>query len=116
LIADHLIVIGGGRLLCDMPLSEFIANNSRLEVDLVCSDSARVGEALESSGGHILARDGAELRIAGLSARQVGEVVAGAGAIVWGLRDVNTSLEEAFMDITKDTVAFGGQRTDGGQP
>jgi ABC-2 type transport system ATP-binding protein len=108
LIAEHLIVIGGGKLLCDESMGEFIARNSRLEVDVVAPEMDRLVELVGAAGGTVMMRDGNEIRVAGLVGKQIGELASGAGLTLWELRSVNVSLEEAFMEITRGSVEFGG--------
>jgi ABC-2 type transport system ATP-binding protein len=89
-------------------MGEFIARNSRLEVDVVAPEMDRLVELVGAAGGTVMMRDGNEIRVAGLVGKQIGELASGAGLTLWELRSVNVSLEEAFMEITRGSVEFGG--------
>ena len=106
LTADHLIVVGRGRLIADTPTAEFLEQASG-NVVLVRSPQA---DALR---GHVLgpnvtvvAREPGLIEIHGLTARQIGETAARHGIVLHELTPQQASLEEAFMDLTRDDVEF----------
>ncbi len=105
LTADHLVVIGRGRILADCPTAQFIAEHSASYVRV---RSPRPGdvEALLRGRGLEVDRQGAELRVQGLDAARIGELVGGAGLLLHELTLVQSSLEDAFMTLTADSVEY----------
>ena len=104
--ADHLIVIGRGRLMADEPLAEFTraAGAGRLQVRSVEQD--RLALLLRTAGATTeIAPDGS-LSVSGTSALEVGELAARHGIALYELLTRNASLEEAFMRLTRDALDY----------
>jgi ABC-2 type transport system ATP-binding protein len=106
LTADHLIVVGRGRLIADTPTQEFLEQASG-NVVLVRTPQA------EELRGHVLQPDvtvvaiePSVLEVHGLTAKQIGETAARHGIVLHELTPQQVSLEEAFMDLTRDDVEF----------
>ena len=106
LTADHLIVVGRGRLIADTTTHEFLQQASG-NVVVVRSPQA---DALR---GHVLgpdvtvvAREPGLIEVHGLTAQQIGETAARHGIVLHELTPQQASLEEAFMDLTRDDVEF----------
>ncbi len=110
--ADHLIVIGRGRLLADLPVREFIERHSERAVRVVTPDAARLAAALTGAGGRVV-RDGGTLTVQDLDARRVAELAATARAVVHELTPLSASLEEAFMELTRTSVEYRQDQTAG---
>jgi ABC-2 type transport system ATP-binding protein len=108
LTAEHLIVIGGGRILADMPMIEFIRQSSQHRVRVVSPDAARLRDLLVGPDVAVTSDAPERLEIEGMQARDVGIVAAEHALVLYQLVDVAPSLEEAFMELTRDTVAFHG--------
>jgi ABC-2 type transport system ATP-binding protein len=104
--ATHLIVIGRGRLIADTGVAEFIASAAPPAVRVRSSDQSRLAELLRSPGVTVVAADGGALAVSGLPAAQIGAAAAAAGITVLELATEQTSLEDAFMDLTGDAVEF----------
>ncbi len=104
--ADHLIVIGRGRLLADCPISEFIARHSRDQVLARTPDAAQLARLVAGEGAHAEAGADGALTITGLPAQRIAELAAGAGVVVYELAPQHASLEEAFMELTKGSVEY----------
>ena len=104
--ADHLIVIGRGSLIADCSTQEFIARSSERSV-LVRSPDTRLSELITANGGEVKPGnpDGA-LSVTGLDAPRIGELAAGAGIVLHELTPRLASLEEAFMELTADSVEY----------
>jgi ABC-2 type transport system ATP-binding protein len=105
LTADHLLVVGRGRMLADCSMAAFIADHAASYVRV---RSPRPGdvEALLRGRGLEVDRQGAELRVQGLDAARIGELVGGAGLLLHELTLVQSSLEDAFMTLTADSVEY----------
>jgi ABC-2 type transport system ATP-binding protein len=104
--ADHLIVIGRGRLIADMGVEEFVRQASGKLVKVRSPDAARLRELVFGDGVSVTQGDRGTLEISGLTAEQVGEIAAANGVVLHELTPVQVSLEEAFMDLTKGDVEF----------
>jgi len=104
--ADHLIVIGRGRLIADSSTQEFIASSSERSV-LVRTPDPRLAGLLAASGGEVRPEADGALSVTGLQAPRIGEVAAGAGIVLHELTPRLASLEEAFMELTADSVEYG---------
>ena len=106
LTASALIVIGQGHLIADATVAELTARASR-NVVLVRTDEAFQLQTLLSQGGVTVTKDGPDgLVVAGLTSREIGRIAAEAGVALVELIPKQASLEEAFMNITKDSVEF----------
>jgi ABC-2 type transport system ATP-binding protein len=105
--ADHLIVIGRGRLLADCPAAEFTGRQSRQRVLVRTPDAARLAGIVTAEGAR--AEPGADgaLAITGMPAPRIAELAAQAGIAVYELTPQRASLEQAFMELTADSLEYG---------
>ncbi|MCX5194330.1 ABC transporter ATP-binding protein [Streptomyces sp. NBC_00249] len=117
LTADHLIVIGRGRLLSDMSTHDFITHNSagfarvRAAEDAPGTTGARTGRsllgtALTKAGGRVLQEPGGALRVTGLELPRISDLAHEAGVRLWELSPHRASLEEAYMRMTQSSVEY----------
>jgi len=106
LTADHLLVIGKGRLLADTPLSELIARNSDERVEVRAADSGRMAADLRVVGARVTMEPDGTLSVVGLGSKQIGELAAERGHVLRQLRDVTVSLEEAYFRLTGESVEY----------
>jgi ABC-2 type transport system ATP-binding protein len=113
LTAQHLIVIGRGRLIADCATDEFIARSSQRSVLVKSPDAARLTELLTAEGGLVTADNGQALTVGGLPAPRIGELAARAGLVLHELTPQLGSLEEAFMELTRESVEYDART---GQP
>ena len=115
LTAEHLIVIGKGRLIADLPIAEMIGGASRASVVVRSPDSARLRELLAGPDVGITGHDLGELEVVGLTAPQIGDIAAAHGIAIHELTPHRASLEDAFMKLTNDSIEFhGGTTVDAG--
>jgi ABC-2 type transport system ATP-binding protein len=106
LTAEHLIVIGRGRLIADCATDEFIARSSEQSVLVKSPDASRLTELITAEGGLVKADNGQALTVGGLPAPRIGELAARAGLVLYELTPQLASLEEAFMELTHDSVEY----------
>jgi ABC-2 type transport system ATP-binding protein len=106
LTADHLLVIGRGRLLADTPLSELIARNSGERVEVRAADPQRLAADLRVVGAQVTMEPDGTLSVFGLKSKQIGELAAERGHVLHQLRDVTVSLEEAYFRLTGESVEY----------
>jgi len=105
LMADHLIVIGRGAILADSPIQEFMAEHASAYVRVKAPQSIDV-EALLVGRGLDVTRTDDELRVHGLDAPAIGELIGSNGLLLHELTLVRSSLEDAFMELTADSVEY----------
>jgi ABC-2 type transport system ATP-binding protein len=104
--ATHLIVIGRGRLIADTSVAEFIAAAAPPAVRVRSSDQHALAALLRSPGVTVAPADDGTLAVSGMPAAQIGAAAATAGITVLELATEQTSLEDAFVDMTQDAVEF----------
>jgi ABC-2 type transport system ATP-binding protein len=110
LVADHLIIVGRGRLLADTTVEELVRQANGDSVTVATNDPARLREVLAGPGVEIIGRAGSEeLQVSGLTTRAIGLKAAEAGIALFELTAKTVSLEEAFMDLTRDSVEYHGR-------
>src|SRR5579863_3398875 len=118
--ADHLIVIGRGRLIAESSTDDFIKRSSERSVLVRTPQADRLAQLITAAGGHIepeAAAPGnggggtdpgsAGLIVTGLEAPRIGELAASASVVLYELTPRLASLEEAFMELTADSVEYG---------
>ena len=105
LTADHLIVIGRGRLLADTTMQGFIEANSRSYVRIRTPEPERMRDALTLAGIQVKQTDGA-LEAYDADPAGIGELAAANGLTVHEVSAQSASLEEAFMRLTGDVVQY----------
>lgn len=115
LTASHLIVIGRGRLIADVSVQELMAMGAKNRVH-VRTPGARQLRAMLSGEGITVSWAGDDvLEITGADSAYVGAVAAEAGIALVELTPQHASLEEAFMEVTRDSVEFLAPRAHGSE-
>jgi ABC-2 type transport system ATP-binding protein len=104
--ADHLIVIGRGQLIADCPVSEFLERNSQPKVAVRTPAPLALRAALAAAGGSAAPGPDGLLEVSGLTAAQVGELALAQGIALHELVPHRGSLEEAFMELTADSLDY----------
>jgi ABC-2 type transport system ATP-binding protein len=111
LTAQHLIVIGRGRLIADTGIEEFIAGAESKAVRVRSTDPDALAALLQSRAAEVSRDQDGALAVSGLTTDQVGRVAGAAGITVLELTARQASLEEAFIDMTSDAVEFRAPTT-----
>ncbi|TDC74264.1 ATP-binding cassette domain-containing protein [Streptomyces hainanensis] len=106
LIADHLVIIGRGRLLADTSVDEFTRQASGGGVRVVTPDAMRLRALLAAPEVTISSSSAEELLVSGRDAREIGIVAAQHGVPLYELTPQAVSLEAAFMELTRDAVEY----------
>ena len=109
LTADHLIVLGRGRLIAQTSLQDFVREAGAMQVRVRSPDGHRLAELLRHAGATIEAGDGAELVVGGVGCAAVGRTAARHGIELHELSEQRPSLEEAFMRLTADAGDYRSQ-------
>ena len=107
LTATHLIVVGQGRLIADVSVAELTASSDTTAVRVRTDAAPRLRALLAADGVSVTSTERDLLSVTGLSSRQIGHIAAQAGIALVELTPQQTSLEEAFMELTRDAVEFG---------
>jgi len=108
LTAEHLIVIGKGKILADMSMHEFISRSSQNYVQIVTPEAKAFAGVLAASGAVIRAQDATSIEVAEITSAQVGDLALKNQIVLHQLTDMAPSLESAFMELTEDQVSFHG--------
>ena len=106
LTAEHLIVVGRGRLIRDMSVDDFIAGASTTAVHVRSPDDARLRDLLLADGIEVASSEAGRLQVTGMTSDDIGYRAAAAGLTLLELTPVQASLEEAFMALTRDAVEY----------
>ena len=105
--ADHLIVIGRGRLVADCSVQEFIDNNSELSIRVRTPQADKLGPILGEKGAIVRADgEGGALLVTKLGMQEIGDLAFDNQIRVHELSPIQASLEQAFMELTKDSVEY----------
>jgi ABC-2 type transport system ATP-binding protein len=107
LTAEHLVVVGRGRLIADTSVAEFVARASAdAPVRVRCSEPRVLREAIVAAGGSLRSSEAAVLEVQGLPSERIGELASDARIVLYELTPQTASLEDAFMRLTGDSVEY----------
>ncbi len=106
LTADHLIVIGRGRLIADTSVDEFVRRASKNVVLVRTPEATRLAEAVAAAGAAVRPLEAGTLEVEGLTAAEIGDAALEQRIAIHELTPHQASLEEAFMDLTRDDVEY----------
>ena len=121
LTADHLLVIGKGQLIADASVDEFVRSSSQQSVHVRTPQAAELAARCREAGADV--RNGNTSRVAttadtdagtdpdvieitGMDSDAVGTLAAAHGIVLFELTPIRASLEEAFMELTRDSVEY----------
>jgi ABC-2 type transport system ATP-binding protein len=106
LTADHLVVIGRGHVIADASVEDFIQRSAQNFVRARSPEIEELARVVSASGGTARPEDGGALAISGLPIGAVGDLARDAGIALHELSPQLASLEEAFMELTRESVEF----------
>jgi ABC-2 type transport system ATP-binding protein len=106
LTADHLIVIGRGRLIADMSVDEFIRRASKDVVRVRSPQASELRDLLVGPDVTVVSLASGLLEVGGLSPERIGDLAAEHGLRLHELTPQQASLEEAFMELTRDDIEY----------
>jgi ABC-2 type transport system ATP-binding protein len=110
--ADHVVVIGRGRLIADTPMDNFIARYAENVVLVRSPQADKLSEALRGIGSEVTPQTDGALLVNKTEAAAIGELAAANNIVLHELSPQRGSLEEAFMELTKGDVQFHGPAAD----
>jgi ABC-2 type transport system ATP-binding protein len=105
--AEHLIVIGRGKVIADCSTKEFIERSSEKSVLVRSPDAIRLGDLLSKEGGGVSPAEHGALKVTHLEAPRIGELAAQQRLVLHELTPQRASLEEAFMELTRESLEYG---------
>ena len=106
LTADHIVVIGRGKILADAPVSQILASASGNGVRVRSPQATQLAELITPSGAQVTSSEPGLLYVNGRTAVQIGELAASAGLVLHELTTVESTLEAAYMELTADSVEY----------
>jgi ABC-2 type transport system ATP-binding protein len=109
--ADHLLVIGRGRMVADTSVADLLAAASKDRVMVRTADRGEATTVLAHAGGTVAVSDHDLLAVSGLTAGEIAALLGASGVPFSGLSPHQATLEEAYMELTRDAVEFRGQPT-----
>jgi ABC-2 type transport system ATP-binding protein len=121
--ADHLVVIGRGRLLADAPTADVVARGSGQSVRVRTPDADRLTALITDAGGRVVAGGNGGpvgdpddktpvLTVTGVPAARIGQLAASAAIVLHELTPQLATLEDAFLELTSDSLEFGHRGAD----
>ncbi len=106
LTADHVIVVGQGKLLRDQSMSDFIADASSDVVRVRSPQADRLAQALAGPDVTVTNVADQTLEVSGRTSEDIGTVAARAGVTLFELTTQSASLEEAYMALTENSLDY----------
>jgi ABC-2 type transport system ATP-binding protein len=104
--ADHLLVIGKGKLIADCTVDEFIAANSQQTVRVRTPQLDQLTKLIASVGGTVRDSGDGAVVVTGLDVSEIGDLAYENSVRLHELAAIHASLEQAFMDLTASSVQF----------
>jgi ABC-2 type transport system ATP-binding protein len=106
LTADHIIVVGRGKVIADAPVADIVARASGTTVRVRSPQAARLEELLRGEDVTVSSTEPGLLEITGSTAPAIGDTAAAAGIALHELTPVRGSLEDAYMQLTAEEVEY----------
>lgn len=104
--ADHLIVIGRGRIIADAPIRDIITGKGQARVRVRTDEPERLRQLLTASGATVNYPDQELLEVTGLDSRTIAGAALAHQVMVYELTPLVASLEDAYLELTKDDVEY----------
>lgn len=104
--ADHVLVIGRGRLIADMRIREFMQRSTGSHVRVMSPRAAELIPLLAADGASISGADDGALIVTNMEAARIGDIASAQGLPLHELAPRRASLEVAFMELTRDSVQY----------
>ena len=104
--ADHLIVIGRGRVIADAPIHDIITGKGQSRIRVRTDEPGRLHQLLAARGASIDVPERELLEVTGLEPRTIAAAALENQVMVYELTPLVASLEEAYMELTKDDVEY----------
>ncbi|MFJ8309781.1 MULTISPECIES: ABC transporter ATP-binding protein [unclassified Streptomyces] len=109
--ADHLVVLGRGRLLADTPMQDFIDSRIRPKVRLRTTEGARLRAVLTGEGFEPVQEEDGRWTVQGARIDEIGPIAAREGIPILELANEEATLEQAYLDLTADEAEYASARS-----
>ncbi|MDT0303427.1 ABC transporter ATP-binding protein [Streptomonospora wellingtoniae] len=106
LTADHLVIIGKGRIIADRPIGEVLSEEEAHTVALRTAETDRLARLLTADGAEVEAEGGDRLAVRGTDGRRIAEIALENRVLVYELTPQRTTLEDAYIDLTRESVEY----------
>jgi ABC-2 type transport system ATP-binding protein len=106
-IADHLVIIGKGRLLANASAETLLQNRSTTRVLVRASTAKPFAERLIGSGAVVRVGLDGSMLVSGMDSTEIGELALADRVVLSELSPQRVSLEDVFMELTRNSVQFG---------
>ncbi|MEV7607536.1 ATP-binding cassette domain-containing protein [Paenarthrobacter sp. NPDC089322] len=113
LTADHLIVIGRGKIIADAPITEIITGKGQARTRVRTDQPERLMQLLAGTGVSVEIHERELLEVSGLDPRGIARAALDNQVMIYELTPLQASLEEAYMELTKDEVEYHSHITTG---
>jgi ABC-2 type transport system ATP-binding protein len=110
LTADEVVIIGKGKLISQISIDELLSQSSESFVRVRSPESPKLKLALEQQGAVVVAEDDGSLSVRGANEVAIGELAARIPVVLHELAPQTASLEEAFMELTEDSIEYHGSQ------
>jgi ABC-2 type transport system ATP-binding protein len=104
--ADRLVVIGRGRLIAQGTVDEIVRMSTSDHVRVLTAQPAVLAGLIHDHGGAVDVQADDALVVTGMECRDVGIIAGAAGVTLYELSPQSASLEEAFMELTRDAAEY----------
>lgn len=111
LTADHLIVIGRGKLLADAPMQSLTKSSARADVLVRSPRASELANLLTGRGADVMPEDDGALAVTGMDAPAIADLAAAHGIAVHELAPRQPSLEQAYLDLTAASTEYRAATT-----
>jgi ABC-2 type transport system ATP-binding protein len=111
--ADHIIVLGRGRVIADAPVGDIVARAQGTTVRVRTPQATALVERLRGPDVAIVSVEAGLMEVTGSTAQTIGEAAAAAGVVLHELTPLHGSLEDAYMQLTAEDVEFHSGPVDG---
>ena len=114
LTADEVVIIGRGRLISQTSIEDLLSQSTENFVRVRSPEAAKLKVALEQQGAVVALEDDGSLSVRGANEIAIGELAARLPVVLHELAPQSASLEEAFMELTEDSIEYHGTTTSAG--
>ncbi|WP_435736797.1 ABC transporter ATP-binding protein [Cellulosimicrobium sp. PMB13] len=104
--ADHIVVIGKGRIIADAPVGDIVNGSQQRTVRVRTPHATQLAELLTRDGSTVTSDEPSLLVVSGADAAGIGELAAAQGFVLHELTPVASTLEDAYMALTADSVEY----------
>lgn len=113
LTADEVVIIGKGRLIAQLPVADLLAQSSQRYVRVRSPQIEQLKDVLEEHGASVAQEDDGALSVRAMDEVAIGDLAASSSITLHELSPQSASLEEAFMELTEDSIEYRGATASG---